>query len=212
MVEEQQHGFAFQNRVLELAKKLSPDRIHHLGAYTGKWDLPPELNPNPQLGPISIKTAKWNSSICFGDACRQYQIDHIFTLVIGFWERVRDEKRIVKIVSVAVKPNVWASLWNPITLTDLMRLDRQIKDKKLTYKEARMLARNALKAPPFSNSIFRVNPKIDSKKQRRLQCSLTQQNFFRHLAPEIIPQKEEAPSLWGVRISSLPGGPRFGAV
>lgn len=212
MVEEQQHGFAFEKWVVELAKHLNPDKSHLLASYTHKWDLPAELNPISNGGPVSIKTAKWNSSIGFGDARRQFQIDHKFTLVVGFWERSGLRKRVVKIVPVFVQPVLWASLWKPISFSDLENLDAQIKNRGCNYKEARQVAQRVVTSAPFTDSVFRANPKIDSKVQRRLQCSLTQENFFKHLAPKISGDKEDAPTLWGHAIPPfLPGRPRFGA-
>ncbi len=216
MVEEQQHGFAFQKWVVELAKHLyeikngkPPEEI--IG-YTDEWDLPTSLNPNPADGPVSIKTAQWNSGIGFGDARRQFQIDQRFTLVVGFWERIGSGKRVVKCVHVVVESAAWASLWRPVRLADLQRLDEQIKDRTLHYREARRLAKATVLASPFTDSIFRANRKIDSKDQRRLQCSLTQKNFLDHLAPNVSDDKEDEPMLWGHAVPPLlPGRPRFGA-
>jgi len=212
MVEEQQHGFAFEKWVIELAKHVNPDKSHMLAGYTDKWDLPEELNPIASGGPISIKTAKWNSSIGFGDARRQFQIKHKFTLVVGFWERSGLQRRVVKIVSLLVPPEEWATLWGPITLSDLEKLDAEIKNRNYTNEQARQVAKQIVASPPFTKSVFCANRKIDSKGQRRLQCSLTQKNFFQRLAPKINCEKEEAPMLWGHLIPPfLPGRPRFGA-
>lgn len=213
MAEEQQHGFAFQEWCVELIKHLNPNKSHSPSSYTEKWDLQAALNPEPDGGPVSIKTAKWNSGIAFGDACRQFQIDHKFTLIVGFWERDGLRKRIVKIVLVVITPSLWTSLWQPIKFADLEKLDKQIKDRNRSYREARQLARLAVSVAPFSDSIFRVNPKIDSKVQRRLQCSLTQEKFFKYLAPNINADKEDDPVLWEQPFRSyLPGRPRFGAI
>lgn len=210
MVEEQQHGFAFQEWVIDLAKRLTPTMASR-PSYTGKWDWPAELNPDPGGGPISIKTAKWKSSIGFGDAIRQFQINEDFTLVVGFWERTGARKRVVKVVCVVVSLDSWASLWKPITFADLKNLDAVIKNRSYDYEEARQHARRIVTAFPFTDSIFRTNPKIDSKHQRRLQCSLTQKNFFQHLAPGITPEKEVSPTLWNHAVPPfLPGHPRFG--
>ena len=162
MVEEQQHGFAFQKWVVELAKHLyevknGKSADEEIG-YTNEWDLPASLNPNPSNGPVSIKMAKWNSSIGFGDARRQFQINHKFTLMVGFWEQDGLRKRVVKIVPVIVEHGLWASLWRPIEFADLRNLDEQIKDRNQTYREARQLAQRTVNAPPFSDSIFRVIP------------------------------------------------------
>jgi hypothetical protein len=174
--------------------------------------LPASLNPEPDGGPVSIKTAKWNSAIGFGDARRQFEVNHKFTLIVGFWEQDGLRKRIVKIALVVIAPTLWVSLWKPIKFADLEKLDKQIKDRSRSYKEARLLAQRAVSASPFSDSIFRVNPKIDSKTQRRLQCSLTQEKFFNYLAPNINRDKEDDPVLWEQPFRPfLPGRPRFGA-
>jgi hypothetical protein len=213
MVEEQQHGFAFQEWCVELIKHLNPNKSHSPSNYTEKWDLPASLNPEPDGGPVSIKTAKWNSAIGFGDARRQFEINHKFTLIVGFWEQDGLRKRIVKIALVVIAPTLWISLWKPIKFADLEKLDKQIKDRSRSYKEARQLAQLAVGSSPFSDSIFRVNPKIDSKTQRRLQCSLTQEKFFNYLAPNINRDKEDDPVLWEQPFRPfLPGRPRFGAV
>ena len=54
--------------------------------------------------------------------------------------------------------------------------------------------------PPVSEAVFVLNPKIDSKAQRRLQCSLRYADLLKHLAPEVSPEPEVAPppALWGV--------------
>ena len=178
--------------------------------------MPVSLNPNPADGPVSIKVAKWKSGksgkVDFGDARRQFQIDQTFTLVVGFWEQDGLRKRVVKIVPVVIKPELWDSLWTPIQFADLKRLDEQIKDRTIDYVEARRLAKATVKMPPFTESIFRANRKIDSTGQRRLQCTLTQKNFLDYLAPHVSRDKEDEPTLWGHAIPPfLPGRPRFGA-
>lgn len=54
--------------------------------------------------------------------------------------------------------------------------------------------------PPFSQSQITLNPKIDSKGQRRLQCSLNFDKVFQVLAPEIDATAEQEPKLFGVRV------------
>lgn len=203
MAEEQQHGFAFEDWV----KRTFFD-IH----YTSEWDIPKELNPTPENGPISIKTAKWGGGVGFGDASRQFQINHTFTLIVGFWEQKGGHKEIVKIVETIVRQEAWRSLWQPITLDNIESLDRTIKDRTTTPEQARKMAQNILGQDPFSTASFTLNPKIDSKKQRRLQCSLSRRMFFEYLAPALSPQKDPIPTLWGRQVNlKLRGGPRFGA-
>ena len=64
-------------------------------------------------------------------------------------------------------------------------------------------------APPFSESIIVLNPKIDSKGQRRLQCSLRSDDLFKHLAPDAPTGVQKEPSLWGIPFdTTVKSGPR----
>ncbi len=81
---------------------------------------------------------------------------------------------------------------------DLERLDAIIKDRSLSPVEARIAARKLKIAPPFSEAVIVLNPKIDTKGQRRLQCSLRYADVLKHLAPGTSPEPEESPALWGV--------------
>jgi hypothetical protein len=51
--------------------------------------------------------------------------------------------------------------------------------------------------PPFSESVFVLNPKIDEKGQRRLQCSLRYEDVLARLASGAMASPDEAPALWG---------------
>jgi hypothetical protein len=45
-----------------------------------------------------------------------------------------------------------------------------------------------------------LNPKIDSRVQRRLQCSLSFDKLFSHLAPDASRAAADSPELWGGRV------------
>ena len=94
-------------------------------------------------------------------------------------------------------------------LKDLKRLDTVVKDRKLDYREARAAAQKIKSVAPFTKAIITVNPKIDAKGQRRLQCSLSFKNAFKHLVPEADPKPQQTLRLFGV---AAPGpflsGPR----
>ncbi len=167
-------------------------------SYTQKWDIPASANTRFGGLPVNPKAAKYGTPVDLGDALRQRRIDEPFILVIGFWKQEGDEKRFVQIVAPRIEPATWAKLWGPFTLADLQHLDAVIKDKSLTPEQARAAALKLKHAPPFTESIIVVNPKIDAKTQRRLQCSLRFDDVFRHLVPDATPAPQERPLLWGV--------------
>ncbi len=133
--------------------------------------------------PVSLKAAKYGAPIDLGDALRQFDIAEPFILALGFWEQDGDEKRFVNLVAPRIELAAWRKLWAPVTRADLERLDAVIKNKSLTPEEARAAAKKIKNAPPFTSAIIEVNPKIDSKTQRRLQCSLRFDDVFKYLAP-----------------------------
>ncbi len=191
--EVQQHGLVFEEWVRDTF--FDGYRPRH---YTQKWDIPAAVNTRFGGVPVNPKAIKYGAPVDLGDALRQYQIDEPFLLVIGFWRQDGDEKRFVNIISPRIDPVAWRKLWGPVTLADLQRLDAIIKDKSLTPEAARAAALKVKNAPPFTQSIIVVNPKIDSKTQRRLQCSLRFDDVFRHLVPGGNPAVQDQPALWGV--------------
>lgn len=195
--EVQRHGYVFEKWVRDtfFGGYVLPD-------YTQKWDIPKEINKNHDGLPCNMKAVKYGTLVDMGDALRQFQVDEPFILIIAFWQQEGDKKRIVNIIAPTVTPKLYRSLWEPITLEDLKRLDAVVKDRKLGYREARAAAQKIKSVPPFTRAIITVNPKIDERSQRRLQCSLSFRNVFKHLAPQADPKPHETPRLFGV---SAPG-------
>ena len=167
-------------------------------SYTQKWDIPAAANKRYGGVPVNPKAIKYGAPVDMGDALRQFAIDEPFILVVGFWEQAGDEKRFVNIVAPRIEPATWKKLWGPVTLADLRQLDAVVKDKTLTPGQARVAAQKIKNAPPFTQAVIEVNPKIDSKTQRRLQCSGRFADLFKYLAPEADPKPQEHASLWGV--------------
>ena len=222
--EVQAHGLVFERWVREtFFPSYSPEN------YTGKWDVPGAANhlADPTLAglPVNPKATKLGGPVGLGDALRQFDIEEPFILVLGFWEQsADDEKRFVQILAPRVEPAAWRALWGPVTRADLERLDALVKDRSLSPVEARLRAQEMKKQPPFSGAVFVLNPKIDARGQRRLQCSLRYADVFRHLAPDIAPlpasgAKADAdasapepvpvPTLWGVPFPGpVPSPPR----
>jgi hypothetical protein len=166
--------------------------------YTQKWDIPASANKRFGGIPVNPKAAKYGTPVDLGDALRQRKIAEPFILVVGFWRQDGDEKHFVNLIAPRIEPATWEKLWGPVTLADLERLDAVIKDKSLSPAAARAAAQKIKNAPPFTQSIIVVNPKIDSKSQRRLQCSLRFADVFKYLAPDADRAPQDRPTLWGV--------------
>ncbi len=202
--EVQQHGLVFEEWV-----RATFFEGYRPQSYTQKWDIPAAVNKNFGGVPVNPKAAKFGAPVDLGDALRQFAIEDPFILVVGFWRQEGDAKRFVNIVAPRIDPAAWKQLWGPVTLADLKKLDAVIKDKSLTPAEARAAAQKIKTAPPFTLSIIVVNPKIDDKTQRRLQCSIRFNDVFKHLVPGGNSEMQEQPALWGVPFPvTVASGPR----
>lgn len=169
-------------------------------SYTQKWDIPAEVNIAHGGIPVNPKVAKLGAPIDLGDALRQFDIDEPFLLVIGYWAQEGDSKRFVNVVAARVEPAQWRALWGSITRADLERLDAAIKDRSIDHVEARRRAQAIKSEPRLREAAVTVNPKIDSRTQRRLQCSLSFDKLFEHLAPDANRSASDKPELWGVPV------------
>ncbi len=168
--------------------------------YTQKWDIPAEANPDHGRIPVNPKAAKYGTPIGLGDAMRQFEIKVPFLLIVGFWEQVTPtEKRWANVQAIRVEPDVWAKLWYPVTQMDLEKLNAVIKDKSHSLEESRKLAQEIKSNPPFTEAVIQVNPKIDSS-QRRLQCSLRFDDFFKYLTPAASSEPQVRSFVFGVPV------------
>jgi hypothetical protein len=202
--EVQGHGFTFEKWVRQTFFN-----NFEATSYTGKWDVDKEFNANNGGLPVSIKAASYGSPVGLGDALRQFQIDEDFLLIVGFWRQEENKKRIVNIVAAPITVSLWKSLWHPIALADLKNLDDVIKDRSLTYQQARAEAQRIKSQPPFTQAHIVVNPKIDSRTQRRLQCSLGFLTLFSTVAPDAEQVASDTPTLFGVQsIEAFLSNPR----
>jgi len=202
--EVQQHGLVFEKWVRDtfFDGYVPP-------GYTQKWDIPAAINRAHGGIPVNPKATKYRTPVDLGDALRQFDIAEPFILVIGYWQQEGNEKRFVNIIAPVVTPDLMRQLWGPVTRADLERLDALIKDRSLDYREARKRAQAMKRQPPFNQTIITLNPKIDSKGQRRLQCSLSFSKVFQYLAPDADSGVQQAPVLWGVPFTkTITSGPR----
>lgn len=176
MAEVQQHGFDFENWIKETFF------AEFSVSYSNKRDIPAEFNILESVPkhfrnlPVSIKTCKNRSPRGFGDALRQFEIDEDFLLIVGFWQQNEDNKNFVSVKAVKIKVQDWKNLFYPLKEKDIKLLDSKMKNRETHYNEVRKLAKETKKS--FAKTKIVLNPKIDSKLQRRLQCSLPFKTFW----------------------------------
>ena len=200
--EVQRHGLVFEQWV-----RVTFFDGYKPASHTQRWDIPATANKAHGGIPVNPKASKYGTAVDLGDALRQYEIDEPFMLLIGFWSQDGDEKRMVNIIAPEISPALWRKLWGPVTYADLLRLDALIKDTGPSVKETRQRALKLKHSPPFTEAVIQVNPKIDTRGQRRLQCSIRFTDVFKHLAPGADPKPQEHPALFGVEYPGLIASP-----
>jgi len=197
MPEVQLHGFDFENWI---KKTFFAD---FSVSYSNKWDVPAEFNlleivPKAfRYLPVSIKTCKYRCPIGFGNALRQFKLDEDFLLIVGFREQSGGNKNFVAVEAVKVTANNWKNLFAPLTEDDLKLLNSIIKNKETHYAEVRKSAKQIKQS--FAPTKMILNPKIDSKTQRRLQCSLPSRVFWNQFVKKEIYGDIEC-TLFGKRV------------
>ena len=146
---------------------------------------------------VSIKTCKNRCPIGFGDALRQFKNEEDFLLIVGFWEQNSANKNFVAVEATKITARDWQNLFAPLTEENLKLLDSTIKNRETQYTEVRKLAQEIKKSFPLT--IIILNPKIDSKIQRRLQCGLPFNVFWSEFVQKESYQNAEC-SLFGERV------------
>ena len=195
MAEVQSHGFHFEKWIKDTFFE-----GYISSSYTDKWDIPKHQNKNYGNLPISIKTSKYGSPIGLGDAIRQFSIDEDFILIVGYWEQEGKNKKLVNVSACEIQIDTWRKLWDPIKYDDISKLDQLIKSYDQSYLKIRKDAK-ALKAKsPYKDCNITLNPKIDSKSQRRLQCSIGFKLYFDKISTQTNSDKLENPVLWGKEV------------
>ena len=176
---------------------------------TARWEVPGTANRDHGGVPVTFRTAPHGGALELGDALRQYEIDEPFLLVVGYWQAAAGSTRFVQALPIAISAAQWRTLWGPVTYADLQRLDTAIRDTGPSIEETRRRVLAMKNAPPFSQAIIQLNPRIDERGPRRLQCSLRFRDVFTHLAPKVNPDPQEQPTLFGVALPALgPAGTR----
>jgi hypothetical protein len=195
MPASQQHGFAFQTIVEEEVFGVYDLPI----SYTAIHDIPKEFNKfNPNEN-VSIKVTGSNS-IGMGDVMRIYDYtpDELHTAIVIYYRQRGDRKTIHKVVEFSLDDK--RALFGDITRDEIETLIREIRSvppniplPELNIRRARI---NQMTKELSKRSALRFNSKIDSKTQRRLQCTLTV------IPPSLVRYSEDAAVVRGVWITN----------
>ena len=171
-MEVQAHGNYYEDLKTRQITGLSKEEYDALkeNGYTSGMDIMKGLM---SAYDYSIKTSKGNTVDC-GDILRRRQ-ETDYNLVVGCYSQVGENKVFHTEYTFYIKPEHEQKLWGRMNYNLLAEYVNYIKNipagKKAQQetKAERTLLKNCVSD---KNALVKIHPKVDSKKQRRVQCSV----------------------------------------
>lgn len=175
-MESQKHGFLFEEEIIRVRTGKSKEEYNTYipMRYAASMDIVRGIHSDAD---VSIKTTK-GSTISCGDLIRFYShsVTNPFTLLVGQYTQVVNIKRVHSIVEFYITQSIAPLLWGSLTYSVLEEFDHYIRS--IPYgREGQLAHRSIWKAKrkellhKYGGGIMKINPKIDSQTQRRVQCS-----------------------------------------
>ena len=163
----QAHGFRFEKSVIE-ELNLIPEK-----SYTAKWDA-----YGPDSIPISIKCISLTGNVDCGSITRMFEhfLDPGWDMIVG-----RHLNKVLQSVyRYTFTKEVCDALIGQLTLEDVKEFDTQVKGYPKGYhEEARKYAKTWKTENKPRMGLLTVQPKIDSKTQRRVQCGINRSTLIK---------------------------------
>jgi len=182
MSQEQSHGFCWENDI-----RMKVFGLQLESNNTDKHDIPANINKFNNNENISIKTTGTNT-ICMGDILRIYNKDENYehTMIVLKYKQIGNKKKIARIYEYNFNTQMYDHLFGKNWCKEEQDLLHKyvLKVKSIPKKVARSEIREYYN---YSNgddinklrSIIKnkgghitINPKVDTKSQRRVQCSI----------------------------------------
>jgi len=206
--QSQAHGLFWDSEIREKVFELPKCKND-----TKKYDISCEENKFNNFENISIKTSSNNNIDC-GDILRFYNGDFTnkYTIILIRYTQTGEFKKINEIIEIDYNIQLRDYLFGTITeeiLTNYVNAIKSIPDGpvnteiKNTYKKLK----NKLQKDYGMN--INISPKVDSKKQRRVQCSIPKLNILLDTFTQNIINRTNECKVRGINISScIKSGPR----
>jgi len=170
--EVQAHGNHYENEVIgertDMTKK-EYDALKKNG-YTSEFDLASGLVVDYNA---SIKTTK-NNTICCSDLLRKIKHDD-YHLIVGVYKQVGKTKVFHTEYEFFITPADREMLWGDMKYDDVEAFVNYVKSipaGKEAQQSTKAVRKQFQEEVQCKSALFKINPKVDSKNQRRVQCSL----------------------------------------
>ena len=170
-MEVKAHGNYFEDIKIRELTGFSKDEYDSMkdNGYTSSMDIVKGLHSDRD---VSVKTAKGRKVDC-GDILRR-RSETEYDIIFGVWDQVGDKKIFHTEYTFHIKPEHETLLWGKMSYEKLREFNDYIKSipEGRTAQQNTKVERQLLKTiTEDANSQMKIHPKVDSKKQRRVQCS-----------------------------------------
>jgi len=168
MSNNQKHGKSFED-LIKINYSGSSD---HGRLNTSRFDIESKFDKDKNL-PTSVKTTKSNT-VCLSDARRIFSNNEPHRIIVGKYEQNNNRKAINEIYEIIVNEKTLDKLKGNLDFKQVEDFHNSLKNfKKGEHTEARDYAKkHKQEIIESTDALIQLNAKIDSKTQRRLQCSI----------------------------------------
>ena len=194
-MESQAHGFTWENHI-----KKNVYEIQSIADYTRKNDVDPDENKIDGCA-VSIKTSG-GMSVDMGDARRIFEATDgdPYHMVVVQYDQIDDNKVLTHVMEVDLT-DARKILFGDLTYQEISDFHEELKriPPGRVQKEDKLYLSRSAELNRKSKEII-LRPKVDSKKQRRLQCSFTNIDYFCHNYPSRLLYKSSEGIFKGVQL------------
>jgi hypothetical protein len=206
--QSQSHGLFWDSEIREKVFGLDACKND-----TKKYDICCCENKFNSTENVSIKTSS-NGNIDCGDILRFFNGDFTnkYTIILIRYCQVEDSKKIKEVIEIDYNIELRNYLFGSIGEETLINYVNGIKniphgtvgnETKETYKKLKNVLQKEY------NMKINISPKVDSKSQRRVQCSIPKLDIILELFPQTIISRTTESIIRGVKITSIiNSGPR----
>lgn len=210
--EVQKHGFVWEKDILCNIYGATKEELKEI-KYTNRIDLPAHLNRLDKCN-ISVKTTQDENTVCMADCLRVFDAVSSGTpkhMVVVHYKQIENTKNVRTITEVDLTDSR-DLLFGTLTRSQIEELVEVVKSvpkgSKPDPQEKNKIDSLRDSLQKLSGAIL-LNVKIDSKNQRRLQCSFNKFQKFLEENPERIVATSNTNEFRGGTISSqIISGPR----
>ena len=171
-MEVQAHGNHYENEVIRERTGMTKEEYDALkeNGYTSEFDIASGLVVDYNG---SIKTTK-NNTICCSDLLRKMKHDD-YHLIVGVYKQVGKTKVFHTEYEFFITPADREMLWGDMKYDDVEAFVNYVKSipaGKEAQQSTKAVRKQFQEEVQCKSALFKINPKVDSKNQRRVQCSL----------------------------------------